>query len=61
MSSENKTVKKLFEKLCAQPKYTFPKYREPLRAPNEPGVYVIRKGLQVLHVGRTLRGKNGLR
>ena len=29
-------------------------------APPEPGVYVIRKSDAVLHVGRTLRGKNGL-
>jgi hypothetical protein len=36
----------------------FPQEREQLIAPLEPGVYVIRKGDTVLHVGRTLRGKD---
>jgi len=30
-------------------------------APSKQGVYVIRKGQVVLHVGRTVGGKNGLR
>ena len=51
---------KLFEKLCARPKIRFPAERQLLDAPHVPGVYVIRKGRTVLHVGRTTRGKKGL-
>ena len=45
----------LFDELCAQPKRSFPQYRQPLDASSKPGVYIIRKGETVLHVGRTLR------
>jgi hypothetical protein len=61
MKSERRVVQKLFRELCKQPECSFPQYREALKAPRKPGVYVIRKGKIVLHVGRTLRGKAGLR
>ncbi len=60
MESEKERVKKNFQALIEQQKYQFPRIRETLEAPLEPGVYIIRKNENVLHVGRTLRGKNGL-
>jgi excinuclease UvrABC nuclease subunit len=60
MNSESLEVKMLFDELCAQPRRPFPQYRQPLDAPSKPGVYIIRKEETVLHVGRTLRGKDGL-
>jgi hypothetical protein len=35
--------------------------RQPLDAPAKHGVYIIRQGKIVLHVGRTVRGQGGLR
>jgi hypothetical protein len=60
MKKESQIVKMLFDKLCVQPKRSFPRFREPLDAPPKPGVYVIHKNETVLHVGRTLRGRNGI-
>jgi len=60
MNSESQEVKMLFNKLCSQPKQSFPQYRQSLDASSMPGVYIIRKGETVLHVGRTLRGKGGI-
>ena len=62
MNNESQEVKNLFAKLCAQPKQRFPqkKYQR-LDAPSEQGVYIIRKKKTVLHVGRTLRGRGGLK
>lgn len=60
MNIENQQVKKLFDELCAKPKRRFPQSRRPLDAPSKHGVYIIRKGETVLHVGRTLRRKEGL-
>jgi excinuclease UvrABC nuclease subunit len=60
MNRERQEVKSLFDKLCAQPKRSFPQYRQPLDAPSKPGVYIIRKEESVLHVGRTLRGRDGI-
>jgi hypothetical protein len=57
---ERQEVKNLFTDLCKQPMLPFPQYRKKLEAPLKPGVYIIRKGGIVLHVGRTLRGKKGL-
>ena len=57
---EKEKVAELFAALCRQPKLRFPKEREQLIAPTEAGVYVIRQDNLVLHVGRTLRGKDGL-
>ena len=60
MISESQKIKNLFNKLCKQHKLPFPQHRKALNAPSQPGVYIIRKGKSVLHVGRTLRGKGGL-
>jgi hypothetical protein len=60
MNSESQEVKGLFDQLCKQQKKSFPKFRQSLDVPSMPGVYVIREGEAVLHVGRTLRGKDGL-
>jgi len=60
MNNESQEVKVLFDELCAQPKRSFPQYRQPLDAPLKPGVYIIRKKETVLHVGRTLRGRYGI-
>lgn len=58
---ECEKVKKLFNQLVNQEKQRFPQEREQWKAPTTHGVYVIRKDEIVLHVGRTLRGKGGLR
>ena len=60
MACERQKVEELFMELCKQPMLQFPQEREQLEAPSEPAAYVIRKGKIVLHVGRTLRGKDGL-
>ena len=60
MPSEKPWIKHLFKRLLAQPRVRFPCDREPLTAPPHPGVYIIRKGRKVLHVGRTVHGKRGL-
>jgi hypothetical protein len=61
MISERQKVEELFTALCKQPMLQFPQDHKKLQATSEPGVYVIRNGDIVLHVGRTLRGKEGLR
>jgi hypothetical protein len=59
---ERDHIRKLFLRLEAQPTVPFPQARERLVAPEEHGVYVIRTTRRrVVHVGRTLRGKKGLR
>ena len=60
MVPEKEIVQLLFEKLCEQPSLPFPEERKTLNAPYEQGVYIIRKGSEVLHVGRTPRGRGGL-
>lgn len=60
MNKESQTVKKLFDKLCEQPRRPFPPSRQRLNAIKKQGVYIIRKQKTVLHVGRTLRGRNGI-
>jgi len=60
MSRESRMVEKLFRKLSGRPKKPFPQEHQPLQAPTEQAVNVIRKSGAVLHVGRTLRGKKGL-
>lgn len=55
-------ILKLLKQLRKQPLKRFPAPRERLEAPDAQGVYVIRDPKRVvLHVGRTLRGKKGLR
>lgn len=60
MPSEKPWIKHLFKQLLEQPRVRFPSSREPLTAPLYPGVYIIRRGQKVLHVGRTVRGMRGL-
>lgn len=54
-------IKKRYHELIKQSKNHFPEHNKTLDAPTEHGVYIIRKGNTVLHVGRTLRGKDGLK
>ncbi len=60
MMAENQRIQELFNELHVQREFPFPQHGRPLAAPREPGVYVIREGETVLHVGRTLRAKGGL-
>ena len=61
MPSERKRIETLFESLCAAPLRAFPAGPHPIDAPEEQGVYVIYdRDRQVVHVGRTVRGKRGL-
>lgn len=60
MASEKQKIRELFKALCKQPMRQFPQAHRKLEAPLKPGVYVIRKGGVVLHVGRTVRGRRGL-
>ncbi len=55
-------VEELFKKLKSAKDQIFPKKGETLEVPTEQGVYIIygSKG-KVLHVGRTLSGKNGIK
>lgn len=60
--SERRYITKLMKTLHRQPLKSFPAPRERLDAPGTHGVYIIRdRRRRVLHVGRTLRGKKGLR
>src|SRR5487761_237549 len=53
---------KLLIKLNGQSRHNFPGVRERLEVPNTHGVYIIRDRTgRVWHVGRTVRGKDGLR
>ena len=62
MSQEFSQIRKLFLALNKSPLKRFPTARAKIEAPNLQGVYVIYSPRgKVLHVGRTLRGKNGLR
>ncbi len=61
MNNESKEIKNLFDELCMQPERSFPQPYKHLEAPLEQGVYIIRKGKIVLHVGRTLDGVEGIR
>jgi hypothetical protein len=62
MRRESLTVRKLYRQLREARPVLFPRVGERLVAPDKHGVYVIYapRGT-VLHVGRTLRGKRGLR
>ena len=61
MPMERKRIEKLFQRLDKQPLCRFPERGYGLTAPRTHGVYVIRDhSNNVLHVGRTLRGRNGL-
>ena len=55
------TIRRLLAELLRSESHSFPSERERLDAPTAPGVYVIYdpKG-RVAHVGRCVRGRNGL-
>ena len=58
---ERRRIWKLLVKLGSQHRYPFPEARQALLVPNTQGVYLIRHPSgRVWHVGRTLRGRNGL-
>jgi len=60
--AERATVKGLFRALLRSPEIAFPPTGKPLQAPDIHGVYVIRDPQKaVVHVGRTHRGRAGLR
>jgi len=61
MNCERKKIEELYEELIRQQKLDFPKAREYIEAPNQHGIYIIYRRNKVMHIGRTLRGKNGLR
>lgn len=59
--TERQKIRNLLSRLNRQPLRSFPPERQRLNAPKAHGVYVIRnRNKRVVHVGRTLRGKNGL-
>ena len=58
---ERKRIEKLFARLQKQPTSRFPKVGVALVAPATHGVYVLRdRANKVVHVGRTVRGRNGI-
>ena len=60
--SERAVVRKLFERLAGSQRLPFPKPRSRLDAPDQHGVYIIFSPQdKVLHVGRTPRGRKGIR
>ena len=61
MPTEHQIIAGRFKELIGQESRAFPKPREQVDAPTKPGVYIIYRGGVVLHVGRTVRGKNGIR
>lgn len=60
-NTETKIIEKEFNHLIRAELIKFPQMREPLKAPTEQGVYIIYnpKG-DIVHVGRSVRGRNGL-
>jgi len=59
---EREEIETLFERLNEQKEYPFPKAGVPLVVSDKPGVYVIRdEARKVVHVGRTVRGRGGLK
>jgi hypothetical protein len=63
MPSEFERVERLFKQLCRATPQAFPAARESLDVPERHGVYVIlgTRGAPVMHVGRTVTGKRGLK
>ena len=61
MTQEPKTIHQLLQKLINSKSHSFPPKYQPLKAPTKHGVYIIYNAKdQVVHVGRSVRGKNGL-
>ncbi len=62
MEGELDKLKNLFEELLLQDEIFFPSLQKGVPAPKEQGVYIIfSPDKKVLHVGRTLRNKDGLK
>src|SRR5688572_1729124 len=62
MSREQSSIRKLFLQLRKAPLISFPQVGQPLAISDKHGVYIIYSPRgAILHVGRTLRGKKGLR
>ena len=61
VGSESLQIKKLFDLLIIQAKHSFPVSYHSIDAPTNHGVYIIYRKEEVLHVGRTIRGREGLR
>ena len=62
MAREHAVIARLFERLQRAVPVPFPPARQHLDVPSKHGVYIIYSPRgTVLHVGRTLRGKQGLR
>ena len=60
-NKEAEKIKKLLDALLSSNPFPFPQAREKLMAPQKQGVYLILNPRgDVVHVGRTLRGKRGL-
>ncbi len=60
-STERVLVESLFDRLNLAPLSPFPERGQKLEAPQTHGVYLIRDRKEtVVHVGRTVRGRNGL-
>jgi len=56
-----KKIQKLLQKLINSESHSFPPHRQPLNAPTENGVYIIYNSQdQVVHVGRSVSGQEGL-
>ena len=61
MTKEQQKIKSLYKKLLSAPLHGFPLPGKPLDSTAEHGVYIIyNAGGSVVHVGRTLRARNGL-
>jgi hypothetical protein len=60
VNNERREIKRLFNQLCNEIKRSFPKHHQSVKASSKHGVYIIRKGNIILHVGRTLRREGGL-
>jgi hypothetical protein len=58
---EREEIGILYESLLQQTKHVFPQPRQSFEVPVKHGVYVIYQAEDVLHVGRTIRGEQGLR
>ena len=56
-----KTIHQLLQKVIRSESHSFPPHRQPLDAPTEHGVYIIYNAKdQVVHVGRSVSGQEGL-
>ena len=61
MKQVPKIIQKLLQELINSKSHSFPPKYQPLKAPTEHGVYIIYNSQdEVAHVGRSVKGKNGL-